>query len=222
MDVKEVVIARRSIRAYHPEPISKEILEEIMEKALWAPSWGNTQTWGLLVVGGEALEKIRAESISEFMAGGPDRTDVAAPEQFNEAQMDRYRGLGRDLFAALGIGREDKERRMEYYYDMMRFFNAPYLVYLHLDRNFNQYAMFDAGIIMQTIALLAVEYGLGTCFIARSIVYPDVVRKHTGLSEDQALIMGLTLGRPVEDAPINRFERNRGAPEEMIKWVGVE
>ena len=43
MDVKEAVLARRSIRAFSPEPVPQEILKDIMEKALWAPSWGNTQ-----------------------------------------------------------------------------------------------------------------------------------------------------------------------------------
>ena len=69
MDVKEAVLARRSIRAFNPEPVPREVLEEIMENALWAPSWGNTQPWRLTLIGGETLEKIKEEYVQMFGKG---------------------------------------------------------------------------------------------------------------------------------------------------------
>jgi nitroreductase len=212
-------MARRSIRAYQPEPVSETVLKEIMERALWSPSWGNTQPWKLTTAGGEALRKIQEEYVNLMKSGRDASPDYGMPSRFGDEQKARYQGLGRDLFAAFGIGREDKERRLQYYLDMVRCFGAPHVIYLHLDKGFHPYALMDGGIILQTIALLALEKGLGTCFLAQSVRYPDVVRKYTGIPEDQALVMGLAIGRPLEGHPGSEFRSQRGAPEEFLRFV---
>ncbi len=221
MNVKDAVEVRRSIRAFSPEPVPRNVLEEILETALRAPSWGNTQPWKLTVVGGQALEKIREEYLRQAKEGLPINPDFPFQTSFNEVQTARYKGLGKSLFQALGIGREDQEKRLAYNLDMTRFFGAPYLIYLHFDRGFNTYALMDGGIMLQTIALLAAEQGLGTCILTRSVSYPDVVRKHAGISPDQALIMGLGIGYPVQGHPANLFQSQRGKPEEFFSWVDV-
>lgn len=221
MNVKEAVEVRRSIRAFSPEPVPRNVLEEILETALRAPSWGNTQPWKLTVVGGQTLEKIREEYLRQAKEGVPINPDFPFQTSFNEVQTARYKGLGKSLFQALGIGREDQEKRLAYNLDMTRFFGAPYLIYLHFDRGFNPYALMDGGIMLQTIALLAAEQGLGTCILTRSVSYPDVVRKHAGIFPDQALIMGLGIGYPVQGHPANLFQSQRGKPEEFLSWVDV-
>jgi nitroreductase len=221
MDVQEAVLARRSIRAFNPEPVPREVLAEIMENALWAPSWGNTQPWRLTLIGGETLEKIKEEYVHMFGKGIPANPDFSMPSEFNVIQTARYQGLGKELFRALGIAREDKEKRKAYYEEMMRCLGAPHAIYLHLDRDFHPYALMDAGIILQTIALLAVEQGLGTCILAQAIRYPGVVRKHSGIPDDQMLVMALAIGRPVKDHPANIFRSVRGEPEEFLGYVDV-
>ncbi|MBW1789820.1 MAG: nitroreductase, partial [Deltaproteobacteria bacterium] len=198
MDVEKAVMERRSIRAYHAEPVPEPILKDIMERALWSPSWGNTQPWKLTLVSGETLRKIQETYVTSMGEGREASPDYDMPSQYSDAQKTRYQGLGRDLFTAFGIGREDKEKRLQYYLDMVRCFGAPHVIYLHLDKEFHPYALMDGGIILQTIALLAVEKGLGSCFLAQSVRYPDVIRKYAGIPEDQALIMGLSIGRPLE------------------------
>lgn len=222
MNVSEAVTARRSIRAFSPVPVPKEVLSEIMDRALRAPSWGNVQPWKMTLVGGRTLEKIKEEYVVLFGQGHPSKTDFPTPTEFNEVQTARYQELGRGLFTALGIAREDKEKRNAYYRDMMRCLGAPHVIYLHFDKGFDPYALMDGGIILQTIALLAVDHGLGTCFLGQAIRYPDVVRKHSGIPSDQMLVMGLAIGRPVEDHPANRFRSRRGAPGEFIKFVDMD
>lgn len=222
MDVKEAVLERKSIRAFNPEPVPREVLEEIMENALWAPSWGNTQPWSLTLIGGETLEKIKEEYVQMSGKKIPPNPDFPMPIEFNVIQKSRYQGLGKGLFRALGIGREDKEKRNSYYEEMMRCFGAPHVIYLHLDRGFNPYVIMDGGIILQTIALLAQEHGLGTCFLAQSVRYPGVVRTHAGIPDDQMLVMGMAIGRPVIDHPANTFRSVRGKPEEFLRYVDVE
>jgi nitroreductase len=221
MEVKKAVAARQSIRAFKSDPISKKALEEIMEQALRSPSWGNTQPWKLTVVGGQTLNKIREEYVRKLSAGIASNPDFSPPATFNEPQTHRYKGLGRDLFQALGIARDDKEKRMGHVLNMFNFFEAPTVIYLHLEKGFHPYALMDGGILLQTIALLAVEQGLGTCFLAVSVSYPDVVRQYTGMAAEQTLIMGMAIGYPIADHPANLFRSSRGKAEEFISWVDV-
>ena len=221
MDVKAAVLARRSIRAFNSEPVPREVLEEIMENALWSPSWGNTQPWRLTLIGGETLAKIKEEYVHMFGKGIPSNPDFSMPSEFNAVQKARYQGLGKGLFLALGIAREDKEKRNAYYEEMMQCLGAPHAIYLHLDRDFNPYALMDCGIILQTIALLAVEQGLGTCILAQAIRYPGVVRKHSGIPDDQMLVMGIAIGHPIKDHPANIFRSVRGKPEEFLRYVDI-
>lgn len=222
MDVTQAVMARRSIRAFSQEPVPKEKLEEIMGAALRAPSWGNTQPWGFAVVGGTALDRIREECVEMTRQGVPPRPEVAMPSSWNDAETSRYKALGRDLFEVLGIRREDAERRRAYYLDVARLFGAPAAIYLHLAKGFNPYALMDAGIVLQTIALLAVGQGLGTCYLAMSVIYPEVVRRHAEIPPDRVLVMGLGIGHPIPDHPANLFRSPRGKASEFVRWIGFE
>jgi len=57
MDVFEAIRARRSCRDFLPEPISEEIIEKILEAAIWAPSPLNTQPWEFLVITNEGVKE---------------------------------------------------------------------------------------------------------------------------------------------------------------------
>ena len=219
MEIKEAIAKRKSIRAFDPKPVPRGVLEQIMEQALWAPSWGNTQPWGFTIVSGSALELINQEYLQKTRQGEELNPDLTIPVKWNEVQTSRYKGLGRALFQTLGIGREDKEKRNAYYEQMTSCFGAPHMIYLHLEEGFNQYVLIDSGLILQTIALLALERGLGTCFLARSIHYSEVVRRHGRISPDRTLVMGMAIGYPTHDHPANLFRSKRGKLEEFIQWV---
>lgn len=222
MDVTQAVMARRSIRAFSKEPVPKEKLEKIMEAALRAPSWGNTQPWGFSIVGGGALDRIREECVEMTRQGVPPRPELTMPSSWSEAESSRYKALGRDLFEVLGIKREDAERRKAYYLDVARLFGAPAAIYLHLAKGFNPYALMDAGIVLQTITLLAVGQGLGTCYLAMSVIYPEVVRRHAEIPQERVLVMGLGIGHPIPDHPANLFRSPRGAASEFMRWIGFD
>lgn len=221
MDVKEAVASRKSIRVFRPAPVPRHMIEDIMEQALRAPSWGNTQPWRFTVVGGETLDRIKEECAELAARGAPTNPDVEVPLSFNEAQTTRYKDLGKGLFQAFGIQRGDEKARAGYFLHATRLFGAPCAVYLHFDEGFNPYALMDGGLILQTIALLATDRGLGTCIMTRSISYPEVVRRHAGISPDQKLVMGIVMGYPDENHPGNRFASQRERVEDVVRFVDI-
>ncbi len=219
MRARDAVISRKSIRAFDSHEVPKALLERILTDALRAPSWGNTQPWGLNIVSGKALDRIKQECLAAFREERPIQPEVDRPITWNEAETGRYKALGRQIYETMEIGREDRQKRKAYEEQVVLCFGAPHLIYLHLKSGFNVYAMMDAGCILQTIALLATEEGLGTCFLARSILFPEIVRRHARIPGDRTLVMGMAIGYPQLEHPLATFQSQRGTPEELILWV---
>jgi nitroreductase len=46
----ELLRARRSVRAYKPDPVPEQAIQAIIEAARWAPSSANSQPWDIIVV----------------------------------------------------------------------------------------------------------------------------------------------------------------------------
>lgn len=56
-DIFEVIKSRRSVRKYLDRPVSKEIIDNLIEAAKWAPSGMNHQPWGFIIVKNKPLIK---------------------------------------------------------------------------------------------------------------------------------------------------------------------
>lgn len=134
--------------------------------------------------------------------------------------MSRYKELGRSVLGALGIDRADPGARLEHFARMFALFDAPAALLVAVDETLAlEYAMLDVGIFLQTFCLLAHDRGLGTCIMAALVSYPDIARELFELPRELRLVMGAALGWPDEEAPVNRFERQRGDAEEFVRWV---
>ena len=72
----------------------------------------------------------------------------------------------------------------------------------------------------QNIALLAVEKDLGTCFMAASVRFAEVIRRYTDIPESDQIIIGLAIGYPDWNAPVNHFRSEREPSENIVRWVG--
>ncbi len=220
MDLLKVIRQRRSIRKFRPDEVSNKIIKEILEDALWSPSWGNTQPWELYILTGEILKKLKDLNRDLFLNGEKQKPDLTMPEAFPERLKKRYVDLGKRVLTSLSITREDKEGRNKYYADMYHLFNAPALILFCLDSSLTmEYAMLDLGIIMQSICLLSYERGLGTCILAESVRYAHILHELIHIPQDKKIAMGVALGYPDWDSPVNQFERTRGKLEEFVTWA---
>ena len=109
MEIVEAIHHRKSIRAFKPDSVPQEILKEIVELALRAPSWANTQPWEFAVVSGTKLEEIKQAFVERVEE--PRHPDIPGPREFPEPYDTRRRVLGRKVLELKGISREDKEKR---------------------------------------------------------------------------------------------------------------
>ena len=69
MELDQVVQQRRSIRKYLNKKVEKELIEQMIDAAIQAPSWKNSQTARYhVVMSDEMLSKVKAECLPVFNA----------------------------------------------------------------------------------------------------------------------------------------------------------
>jgi nitroreductase len=59
MQLDEAVRTRRTHKAYRPEPVDRETLDELFELARWAPNHHLTNPWRFRVIGPRALARLK-------------------------------------------------------------------------------------------------------------------------------------------------------------------
>jgi len=219
MDVIDAIKARYTVRAYKPEPVPKEVLAELMEAALRAPSWANTQTWEFAVVGGEVMRELKQVLAARASAQDERYPDIPRPE-WPSPYLERSRENGIRLYQLLGISRDDMEKQLQWYVDMYRLFDAPNGIIVYTDRELSVWALVNVGLVVQTIALAALDYGLGITILAASVSYPDEVMRILKIPESKQLVIAMAIGYPDPEAKVNEFRSNREPLEAMVTWHG--
>jgi nitroreductase len=227
MDIAEAIDQRKSIRAFKSDPVSRDTLREIMELALRAPSWGNTQPWEFAVVTNRKLEEIKQAFVEK--ADEEPNPDIRRPREFPQPHDTRYRALGRRILEVKGIDRADKEERRRWNLQGLRLFGAPCVIYICIDRSLywqgdtlNIWPLFDCGLVVENIMLLATRHGLGTVPQIQAVVYPDVVRRVLEMPDSKLIVLGIAVGYPDWDDPVNQLRSEREPLENVSVWHGFE
>ncbi len=206
MDVTEAVSRRYSCRSFLPDPVDGALVREILEAAHRAPSGGNLQPWRVYALAGAALDEFKAVIAATPME---EPEYPVYPENLWEPFRTRRFECGEDLYASIGIPREDRPARLRQLTNNLNFFGAPVGLFFCLERKLGSAQWSDVGMYMQSVMLLAVERGLDTCaqeFWAR---YPRTVAKFLNLPDDQMVFSGMALGRADPAAPINQWRTRR-------------
>ena len=224
MDYDEVIRGRRSIRGYLDKPVPKELIREIIELAMRAPSSMNTQPWHFYVITGEALDKIRAGNVERNMAGVPDSREFRGGDKYAGVHRERQIEIAVQLFEAMGIERHDKEKRLDWVLRGFRQFDAPVSVIITFDKDVegNDITPFDCGAVMNGLVNAAWSRGLGCVINSQGIMQSPVVREHAGIPDDQVIMMAMAMGWPDDSFPANAVVSRRKPVEEAAVFVGFE
>jgi nitroreductase len=218
MDVSEAVARRVSIRAFRDTPVPGELVKDILVRAAQAPSGGNLQPWRVYALAGEPLAEFKALVAANPFGETPEY-DVYPPNLWEPFRTRRYQN-GEELYATIGIPREDKPARLRQLARNGAFFGAPVGIFFCLDRKLGPPQWADLGMYMQNVMLLAVERGLDTCPQEYWARYPVTVAKFLGLPEDHMLFAGMAMGYRDEDAPINALKATRDGFEVWGEMAG--
>ena len=224
MDYDEVVLGRRSIRGYKPDPVPRALIEEVLGLAMRAPSSKNTQPWHFYVVTGAALDRIRRGNTERMVAGVPQSREFRTGGAFAGVHRDRQVGVAKQLFAAMGIAREDKARRDDWVLRGFRQFGAPVCVIIAYDRDLadSDDTAFDCGAVATALVNAAWSRGLGCVINSQGIMQSPVVREHAGIADDHVIMKSIALGWPDETFPANAVVSTRRDVDEAAVFIGFE
>ncbi|MBR5230223.1 MAG: nitroreductase [Firmicutes bacterium] len=220
MEVRSAIEGRKSIRGFLPDKVDKAVIEDILKMATWAISAENSQPWEMAVVTGDVLKKI-AEDNEAALNEGLERSGVHVPAA--GIYKPRAVEVGKMLFGAMEITREDKEKRNWWVARGFRFFDAPVGIILYIDKYLDEKCYrFDVGCLAQNITLAAMEHGLGTCVAYQPVEFERGIRKHLGLSDEKTLVVAVALGYPDPDFPANNVRTPRLPLDEVTTWYGFD
>lgn len=142
MELKEGIQSRRSVRRYQDKGVSRELLEELMESACWAPSADNLQPWYFVVLTKqEDIERMREtmERVSEEIRPHLEELFPRHPRVVNETSAFLRRLGGAPVYV---------------------------LAFLQKDYDLTRDSMLEStAAAIQNLLLVAHEKGLGACWV---------------------------------------------------------
>jgi nitroreductase len=224
MKYEEIAHARRSIRGYKTDPIPREILEEIIHIAKQAPSSMNTQPWHFHVLTGEPLERIRKGNTEKMMAGSSVDREIKLNHGYEGPHRERQIEIAVQLFEAMGIARDDKERRMDWVMRGFRQFDAPVSIVITVDKALadDTIAHFDCGAATYGLVLAAWSKGIGSVINGQGIMQSSVVRENANIPEDQVIMTCVAMGYPDESFVANDVKSRRTPNDKVASFIGFD
>jgi nitroreductase len=223
MEIIEAIHNRRSIRGYKSDPVPKTVLKELLEACLWAPSSRNQQSWETAVLGGQTMERAKTLLSEKIRTEASENADLP-PAELTGPYLRRATEL-RDSIDTHQFppGTDNlEEKRAQYWLRGGTFWDAPNAIILYTEKALGPKAIFDGGIMAQTIALAALHYGLGTCILIRPVNWPDMLRELLGISESKLILVAIAIGYPDPEVLANTYERHRDPLNDFVHWHGLD
>ena len=220
MTVEEAVAGRRSIRAFLPKPVPRELIERILSIAGRAPSGSNVQPWRVWVLQGRARDEIVREAVARY-----DRNEMSEreydyyPVKWREPYLARRRACGWGLYGTLGIGRTDKDKMHAQHARNYAFFDAPVGLIFSIDRDLGRGSWLDYGMFLEAIMVAARQFALETCPQAAWLSFHDLLQRRLGIPPEETVVCGMAMGYPDRHEKVNTFTPERMKVEEFTTFV---
>lgn len=166
--LRSVIEGRRSIGKVSPERPPRELIEQVLEAATWAPNHRLTEPWRFVVLAGEARE-----TLGSFMgAQNAARYEEGDPNREIEQERGARKALRAPVVIAIGI-------------EPMQASNVEEIEEIAA-----------VACAAQNMLLTAHALGLGAKWSSGAIIHDPGVKKWLGLSERGLLLGFLYIGYP--------------------------
>ncbi len=219
MEAVECITSRQSIRAFKPEPVPRELLQEVFDTARWSPSYKNSQPWEAVVVSGNTKKSLTDKMIGLLESEVPPSPDLAEPGDWPPAEQARIARLFRKRAETTGIDLSDPEVIRRAKKANFAFYGAPHAIYLFQEGSLSLWSLFDLGLFAQSLMLAAHARGLGTVPQAFATDYARQVKEFLDIPACKRLVLGLSIGYPDRDAPVNALHTDRADINEFVRWL---
>ncbi|MGB6048158.1 MAG: nitroreductase, partial [Flavobacteriales bacterium] len=169
-----IIRDRRTIQPkdYSDREVQRDVINQVLGNAIWAPTHGMTQPWRFSVFTGAGRERLSAFMGSEYMR-------ITPPEKFMQRKYDNHvqRPLQSSVAITLGMARDPKGK-----------------IPLHEE----QYAVACA---VQNMYLTCAAYGLGAFWSTGAVLTGDAMRDFVELGPEGHCLGLFYLGYPKGEWP---------------------
>lgn len=218
MDVADAVAARRSVRGFLDKPVDPQLLRGLAIRAGRAASGGNLQPWHVDLVHGASLAQLKAVMRDKLAAGEKEPPAYAIyPLELDNPYEGRRVAVGEAMYGEIGIARDDRTARRQWFSRNFQFFGAPAALFVTVERGMGPPQWSDLGQYLASFMLLAVEAGLATCAQECWAMYPRTVQGFLGTPPERMLFCGMAIGYEDPAEPANRLRSERAPAAE---WLG--
>lgn len=215
MDMVKLIKSRRSIRAFSQEIPTREVIQECLDAAVWAPNPLNQQPWEFIVLAGEKLAQVN-ECIEEHFVERLQTSEQPEPPEDCEKRKDEIMEI---LGQAVDKAGEDNAQFFE---KMLRFFDAPVVIlFFHHNIDSDSYK-YGTAAALQNFLLAAHSQGLGCCWLGIMAICEEDIKALLNIHEDKTLMGCVAVGVPVKDSALNTFDRPRVPASELTTWYGLK
>lgn len=191
------IITRRSVRAFLPTPVPRQVVESILDVSRHAASGVNTQPWRVHVVTGSVKDRVSSAILQVYddpqQMALLDEPYAYYPREWKSPYLERRRKVGYDLYGLLGIPKGDKPRMHAQHARNYRFFDAPVGLFFTVDRVMEQGSFIDCGMFMQSIMVAARARGLDTCPQAAFTTFHRIIARELRFAEEERFVCGMSL-----------------------------
>ena len=171
---------RRSIRAFQPEPVDRDVLDTIVEAACLAPAPHHSRPWRFVVVDTDDAKRALAFGMGErwrrdLLADGVDSERVAELVDASYEKLVRAPALVVGCLTWNGLDRYPDEQRQRAEWGM---------------------ALLSLGAAVENLMLTATDRGLASCWVAAPIFCPEEARDALALAPEWLPHALVLVGRP--------------------------
>ena len=222
VNVDEAVLSRMSCRAFLADPVPEDTLRSILDTARQSPTGGNLQPRHVYVLTGAPLQQFRTLIRSRMAAlpsGEGSEYEIYPPKLKERYRTRRYK-CGEDMYATIGVCRENKMARLMQFARNYEFFGAPVGLFFCIDRDMGPPQWSDLGMYMQTVMLLARQHGLHSCAQEAWSVWHPTIEQFLEMPAELMVFAGMSLGYRDETAPINSLRTDRAPLSEIATFRG--
>ncbi len=222
MDVDTAIKTRISTRVFKPDPLPQAMVREILDVARWAPSGGNVQPWKVIAVAGAVRQKVIDAAQAALAANpkGEEGDHPVYPADLWAPHRDWRFKVGEDMYALLGIPREDKMARFAHLARNFQFFDAPVGLFFVIDKRMGHGQWAHMGMFMQSVALAAQARGVASCMQEAWARVRATLAAHFALPDTEMIYCGMALGYADPDAKVNTLRSDRAEVDTFATFRG--
>ena len=218
-DLDTLFAARHSCRAFRPDPVPRDVIEQILTTARRVPSWCNAQPWKIALTSGAETDRFRAALQNEVATGTP-QPDMPFPARYTGVYQERRRATGWQLYEAVGVEKGDRAGSARQMMENFALFGAPHCAILSTPADLSPYGAIDCGSFVTGFTIAAEACGVASIAQAAVATYGPFLHGYFDIPDDQLILCAISFGYEDADHPANSFRTDRADPDTFVDWRG--